>query len=67
MSAIAALALREAIVPLQQSFNPQELAMVKVEHTWTERVSGTDKERSAKMYLPMCNDPAHKESFLLCH
>ena len=63
MSAIAALALREAIIPLQQSFNPEELTTAKVENTWDATVAGTARERSAKMYLPIVDDPSKKELF----
>ena len=63
MSGIAALALREAIIPLQQSFNPDELTMVKVEHSWEQNPQSNPKERHAKMYLPVCDDPSKKELF----
>lgn len=50
---IVALALREATIPLQQSFSPEELMMAKVRHSWTQTVQNTEKEKSAKMYLPV--------------
>ena len=63
MSSIAALALREAILPLQTSFEPNEITTVKVEHTWQEGNAPNQRERSAKMYLPVCDDPSKKELF----
>ena len=61
MSAISALTLREAILPLQTTFTTEDLIMVKVEHSWTE--GNPARDRSAKMYLPSCEDPSKKELF----
>ncbi len=62
MAAVPALALREAIIPLATTFSTDDLNMVKVEHHWTEGADARD--RSAKMYLPTCDDPSKKELFL---
>ena len=63
MADIAALALREAIIPLQTTFTTKDLTTVKVEHEWTETVNQVARERLAKMYLPTCDDPSKKELF----
>ena len=64
MASIAGLALSEAILPLECSFNPDELRTTKVEHQWTEGTGDNARQRSSKMYLPVCSDPSNKELFL---
>ena len=61
MSAVAALSLREAIIPLQQSFNIEDLYTVKVEHQWEE--GNPAVSRSYKTVLPVIDDPSKKEQF----
>ena len=61
MAIIAALALREAIIPLQTTMETDSLRTVKVEHSWTEGPNNQDQ--TAKMYLPVCGDPSKKELF----
>ena len=63
MSGVAALALREAIIPLQSSFKAEDLVTIKVEHTWQTGTAPDQRDRHAKMYLPTCDDPANKELF----
>lgn len=63
MSTAAALTLSEAIIPLKQSFNPEDLRTTKVEHSWTT-TGQNPQTRTAKMYLPICDDPSKKELFL---
>ena len=63
-ASVAGLTLSEAIIPLQQSFNSEELRTTKVENHWQETVNGNQQDRSAKMYLPVCDDPSKKEVFL---
>ena len=64
MSAVAALALREAIIPLQTTIKHDDLETVKVEHTWTTGTTDANRrERSAKLWLPVCDDPSKKELF----
>ena len=63
MADIAALALREAIIPLQTTFTTDDLTTVKVEHQWVETTNQVPRDKSAKMYLPTCDDPSKKELF----
>ena len=63
MSAVSALTLREAILPLTQSFTTSELHTVKVENHWTSGTGANAREKYYKMYLPVCDDPSKKELF----
>ena len=63
MSAVSALTLREAILPLTQSFTPSELQTVKVENNWTSGSGANARDKYYKMYLPVCDDPSKKELF----
>ena len=63
MSGVAALTLRDAILPLTNSFVASELSTVKVEHHWTSGNAANARDHSYKMYLPTCDDPAKKELF----
>ena len=60
MASLAVLTLKEAIIPIVPSFNPEDLRTIKVENKWTS--AGNDQY--AKMYLPVCSDPSQKELFL---
>ena len=64
MASVAGLTLAEPILPLKQTFNPDDLRTTKIEHTWSETVNREQRDRSAKMYLPVCGDPSNKELFL---
>ena len=61
MTSVAGLTLREAILPIQSTLDLENLRTTKVEHQWTTTAG---EERSAKMYLPICDDPAKKELFI---
>ncbi len=63
MASIAALSLREAILPLATTISTDSLVMTKVEHNWSETVNSVNRERTSKMYLPTCDDPSKKELF----
>ena len=63
MSGVAALALREAIIPLQTTFKTEDLLTAEVEHSWTTGTGNAARDRTAKMYLPTCDDPSKKELF----
>lgn len=60
MASLAVLTLKEAIIPIVPSFNPEDLRTVKIENKWTT----TAGDQYAKMYLPICSDPSQKEVFL---
>jgi hypothetical protein len=64
MLAVVALALPEAIIPLQATFKQEDLMTVKVEHTWTTGQGNATRDCHAKIYLPICEDPSKKEFFL---
>lgn len=61
MTSVAGLTLREGILPLQSTIDLDELRTTKVEWRWT---TAAGNERYAKMYLPVCDDPAKKELFI---
>ena len=61
LTSLSAVTLREAILPLVPTFRPEDLRTTKVENRWTPQ---NQNERYAKMYLPVCDDPSHKEVFL---
>ena len=61
MTSVAGLTLREAILPLKSTLDLEELRTTKVEWHWTTTAGN---ERSSKMYLPVCDDPAKKELFI---
>ena len=42
MATIAALALREVIIPLQMTVETDSLRTIKVEHSWTEGANNRD-------------------------
>lgn len=60
MSSIAVLTLKEAIIPLVSTFQTGSVRTVKVEHSWT----ALGNNRTAKMFLPVCDDPSQKELFV---
>ena len=60
MSALSSITLKEAIIPLESSFDPDSICTVKVENKWTTG----NKDEYYKMYLPVCEDPTKKELFL---
>ena len=65
MASVAGLSLSEAIIPLKQSFETENLRTTKVEHRWITNAGGPNqREHSSKMYLPVCDDPSNKELFL---
>ena len=63
MASVAAVALKEGILPLKSSFSPDDLRAAKIEHSWTT-TGPNGREKHTKMYLPMCDNPSNKESFL---
>ena len=63
MATSASIALKEPIIPVVSSFDPAYIRTTKVEHEW--RTTGNNpRDKHAKMYLPVCDDPANKELFL---
>jgi len=59
MAAVSMITLKEAIIPLQCSFDADNTRTIKVEHKW-----GNNNENYGKMHLPICGDPSKKELFL---
>ena len=64
MAAVSVLTLKNPIVPLITSMDYAYLQTVKVEHRWTSGQAPNERERSAKHYLPVVNDPSNKELLL---
>jgi hypothetical protein len=64
MTSVAGLSLREPILPLKQSFNPKDLCTTKVEWEWTTGMGDNTWNKTAKIYLPICDNPSNKELFL---
>lgn len=64
MAAIAALTLRDPILPLVSTFQPEDLTKVKVENRWDMNVAAGQVPKYAKHYLPVCDDPSKKELFI---
>ena len=64
MASLSVLTLQEAIIPLICSFDSDSIRTVKVEHKWTTGAAPNQRDASAKLYLPTCDDPSKKELFL---
>lgn len=63
MAAISALTLREPIIPVQRTFNYEDVTTVKLENRWLTTANGTDYTY-AKAYLPSISDVENKELLL---
>ena len=59
-SSIAAISLRDPIVPLQPRFRYEDIPMVKIEHKWMS----AGQQETSKYYLPTVGDPSEKEMIL---
>ena len=64
MAAIAALTLRDPILPVVSTFRPEDLTKVKVENRWDMDVANGQVPKYGKVYLPVCDDPSKKELFV---
>ena len=64
-ASLAAVTLRNAIVPLLPSFRTEDICTVKVEHQWMTGNGQNAVDHSCKMCLPTCHDPLNVEQ-LLC-
>lgn len=63
MASLAAVSLKNPIIPIVSSFDPATVRTVKVENRWTTG-GANPREEYAKMFLPVCDDPSNKELFL---
>jgi hypothetical protein len=65
MASLSVLTLKEGILPIISSFNPEDLRTVKVEHRFTDNSNAmAPVSRHEKAVLPICNDPSNKELFI---
>jgi hypothetical protein len=60
MASLAAVDLKEPIIPMVSSFNYDEVRTVKISHSWND---GTN-DVTFKMELPVCTSVEHKELIL---
>lgn len=58
MASLAVLTLKEPIIPLVTTFDPESIRNVKLTHYWT---SAGGENRSSKMYLPKAADSSNHE------
>ena len=64
-ASLAAVTLRNVIIPLLPSFRAEDLHTAKVEHSWTTGQGQNAVDNYCKMHLLTCDDPSNKEQ-LLC-
>ena len=64
MATSAALSLKDPIIPLVCSFQPEYLRTTKVEWEWETGAGANVQQKRSKMYLPCCDDPSNKELVL---